>query len=228
VSEQLSESETPLEERAEALKLAALAAHGYLGPDGALLDKKIEDTLYNRVVTAEAHKTSERKAVTVRRTELTKTLVPNMPGPGEYDDAEDPEAAEQAWSMVNQLVWRKCDSNAGGPIQDRLNGEHALILCRTQATGERGVWGVYVTRDWACIKADFIKPDQAKVARAIDQQARNGEMGSERLPEHGKKFRRELSAETKQVLVQGIDRISRQIEAGDLGDEDTAESDDDQ
>src|SRR5262245_32553620 len=210
MAEQVEPSpDIPVKDRAEPLKFAALAAHGYLGEEGEILDKKIEDVIYDTVVNAVCNKTGERKAVAITRTVLTKTVVPNMPGPGEFQEHEDPEAAEMAWSMVHEFVWRKCDSNASGPVQQRLNGEHALVLCRTNATGEKGVWGVYVTRSWACLKVDFIKPDQKKIERAINQMAANGEMGAERLPEFGKKFRTELSAETKRYLAGGVDKINR-------------------
>jgi hypothetical protein len=96
-----------------------------------------------------------------------------------------------------------------------LNGEQSMILCRTSATAEKGVQGVYVTSNWACILADFIQPDQKKVERAISQQAANGAMGAERLPAFAQKFRRELNAVTKGVLSTGVARIDRQIEVGD-------------
>ena len=211
--------EIPVEERADALKLAALATHGYLDPDGEILDAKIEDVIFNEVVGAVVFKTSERKTTAVTRTALTRAVVPNMPGPGDYTETDDPEAAEKAWSQVNSLVWRMCDTNADGRVQTRLNGEHSLILCRTSATGEKGVQGVYVTSNWACILTDFIQPDQKKVERAISQQAANAAMGTERLPALGKKFRTELNAATKSVLSTGVAKVDRMIEAGD-GDSD--------
>lgn len=221
--EDLPEEEAPLKERAEELEMAAYATHGLLTTEGEVLDTKIEDTLFDVIVKAEVHKTSERKTTTLTRTALTRVVVPNMPGPGEYTEQDDPEAAEQAWSRVNARVWRMCDPNSTGRIQRRLNGEHALILCRTDATSEKGVMGVYVTREWACIKADFIAPDQRAIERAIVRMAANGVMGAERLPEHGRRFRRELSAETKRVLSTGVARIDRMIEAGDDEDDDSSD-----
>jgi len=216
-------SEQEVLERAEPLKLAALASHGFLTEEGEILRARVEDVIFDRVAQAEVSKISDRKTVAVTRTALTKHVFPKTPGPGDYQQEDDPDAAEKAWSMLSEIVWRACDTNAGKPIQSRLNGTGGLVLCRTMATSERGVEGVYVTRDWACILADFVKPDQKRVARAINQQTRNAEMGAERLPRHGKKFRRELSAETKSVLDAGVSKVDRMIEAGSDTD-DTQES----
>jgi hypothetical protein len=223
----LSGNQVPVEERGLELKLAGLAVHNLLGQDGEPLIDKIEDIVFDTVVKAEVFKTSERKKTAITRTSLTRAVVPNMPGPGDYGETDDPDAAQWAWDSINSSVWRMCDANAGGRIQSRLNGEHALILCRTMATSEKGVQGVYVTRDWACIKADWITPDQQKVERAINRQARNGELGSERLPEHAKKIRRELNATTKAVLSAGVARIDRMIEAGDSGGDDSDDESED-
>jgi len=213
--EQPTPEEIPVKERAEALRLAALASHGYLAPDGEVLDSKIEDVIFDCAVKAVVSKTAERKTITVRRTALTRTVVPNMPGPGEYDEVDDPEAAALAWDLIHTDVWRMCDVNPNGRIQSRLNGEHALVLCRTKATGEKGVEGIYVTRDWACLKADFVAPDQRRVELAINRQAANAEMVAERLPEHGKKVRRELTGATKTALSTGVARVDRMIGPGD-------------
>jgi hypothetical protein len=218
--EQQDEVEVPVKERAEALKLAALATHGYLTPEGEVLDTKIEDVIFDQVVKAVVFKPSERKTTAITRTALTRSVVPNMAGPGDYSETEDPEAAELAWTMVNTDVWRMCDTNTDGRIQSRLNGEQSVILCRTGATAEKGVQGVYVTSNWTCILADFITPDQKRVERALNQQAANGAMGAERLPEYGKRFRRELNAATKTVLSTGVAKIDRQIEAADGGPDD--------
>lgn len=193
-------------ERAKPLKLAALATHGYLTEEGVVQEDKIEDVLFEKVLPAEVFKLSERKTTTITRTVLTRTVVPNMPGPGEYAETDDPLAAEFAFSMVNELVWRMCDSNVNGRIQQRLNSEHSLILCRTNSTSEKGVWGVYVTREWKCLAEDWIKPDQKRVERAINQQAANAEMGAARLPEFAKKFKRELLV-ARGVLDQGATKI---------------------
>jgi hypothetical protein len=217
-----------VKERAEPLRFAALASHGYLDPNGVVLDGKIEDKLFALVLTAECYKTAERKAKAITRTQLTRHIVPQMPGPGDYDETNDPEAAQQAWTDINELIWRQLDHNDGGRVQMRLNGEHALVLCRTDQTGEKGVLGVYVTRDWGCIQADFVKPDQRKIANAINRMAANSRMGAERLPEHDKKFKRELLSETKRALDAGVALVQRQIEAntsGDNGDDESPESD---
>lgn len=207
------EWEQPVEVRAAVLRHQAYETDGYIGDDGEFLEGKAEDTLYNAVIKAQVHKTSERKATTITRTNLTKMLVPSMAGPGEYQEAEDPEAAALAWTQVNSFVWRKMDTNASGPIQTRLNGETGLLLCRTTVTSEKGVEGVYVTDDWACIFADFISPDQKKIEAAIVKMAANGAMGATRFPEFAKKFRRELSTTTKTALDAGISKITLIIEA---------------
>jgi len=215
-----------VEERAKPLRLAALASHGYLDSDGiTVLDGKIEDKLFEIVSKAECNRTADRKTKAITRTQLTRGIVPNMPGPGDYTETDDPEAAALAWSQINTSIWRMLDMNDGGRVQTRLNGEHAVLLCRTTATSEKGVEGVYVTTDWDCIAADFVRPDQKKIVRAIDQMAANGRMATERLPEHGKKLRRELQSETKRALDSGVSLISRQIEAASEtnGDEDETE-----
>lgn len=211
-------AEPTVEERALPLFVTALLSHGYRDSEGNSFYDKIEDVIFDTVVKAVVHKLADRKALCVTRTSLTRTVVPNMTGPGDFAETDDPEASEKAWSMVNELVWRMCDSNSGGRVQDRLNGEHALVLCRTKATNERGVWGVYVTRDWKCLVEDFIKPDQQAVARALARQTKNAVLGVGRLPEHGKKFRTELNAETKNVLNTGVSKIDRMIEAADNND----------
>lgn len=224
IAELLAE-ETPVSERAEPLIKAAWQMHGLLTPEGALDDSKVEDLLYKLALTAEVSTRDERKTTAITRTNLTRAVVPHMPGPGDYDEQPDPEAAEYAWSTINTAVWRMLDHNSDGRVQQRLNGEHNLLLCRTKATAEKGVEGVYVTRNWACIQADFVKPDQTRVERAIERMSNNAEMGAERIPELGKKFRRELNDTTKQALTSGLSKVDRQIEAGTNGEEASPEDD---
>lgn len=214
----MSEEQVPVRDRATALRLAALAAHGYLDDEGFLLDDKFETDLFDFVSEAEVLKLPERKIKVKTRSVLTRHMVKDMPGPGDYEGTDDPEAAELAWSQVNAIVWRKLDVNANGPIQARFNGEGGLVLCRTSATGEKGVTGVYVTRDWGCLQADFIGPEQAAIKRKIDSFAANSKMGTERIPELGKRFKREFNAETKRALEAGLALIQRQIDAIDAGD----------
>jgi len=219
----------PVKERGEPLRLSALATHGYLDEDGEILYDLIDDKLVEKIAQAVVHKRGDRKTVAIRRTALTSTVFPNLPGPdGAFEDEADPEAAEWAWTQLNELVWRRCDANAGKPVQSRLNGSTGFLLCRTWATGEKGVQGVYVTRDWECIREDFIKPDQKKVENAIDQQSKNAEMGVERLPEFGKKFRTQLNTSTKRALASGVGRVDLLIEAGNSDSHDDDSSQDEE
>jgi hypothetical protein len=212
--DELLAEDSPVKERGEPLKLAALATHGYLDEDGEILYDKLDDVLVELVTPAVVYKRGDRKSIAITRTTLTKGVFPNMPGPGEYEETGDPEASEWAWGKLNEMVWRRCDSNEGKPVQSRLNGATGMLLCRTWATSEKGVQGVYVTRDWECIREDFIRPDQKRIENAIDQASKNAAMGAERLPEFGKSFRTQLNKNTKDTLRAGVDKLDLLIESG--------------
>lgn len=221
MSENTPEGEKlPLADRIDAIKLDALASHGYLSQKGRTLHSKVEDIVLDRMLETECFHTKERPEKSITRTALARHVFPNMPGPGEWDDTDDPEAYEEAWKRHASMVWKKTDPNREGRVQARLNGDHSLVLCRTKSgSKEQGVWSAYVTRDWKCYLSDYNEPEAEKTKARLNQQAGNAAMAAVRMPEHAKQIR-DLFANQKSELAAGTARIQRVLEAGtDDGDD---------
>ena len=82
--------------------------------------------------------------------------------------------------------------DAGGKIQQRLNSDVGLILCRTKATPD-SIEAVYVTKDLSCLLADFTGPQKDRLTRELTRFAKNLVMAVDRLPEHANRFKKEMT-----------------------------------
>jgi len=214
-----------LKERIDALEHIAYTVHGYVDDKGEHDHAKVVDMLLVKVLEAECHVRKERKKVAVKRAAMMEHTFPQVPDRGEFDEQDDPEATEGLYNRLDTRLLRFLDANHSGAVQLRLNGEHALILCRTNATDD-GSLGFYVTRDWQCLVADFTGPDKNTIEKAILRMGMNVKMAGERAPEHQKKLKRELTISVRDALAAGVAPITALIEAGVEVDPESSEDDD--
>lgn len=198
------------EELLAAAEVRALREDGYLTEDGLRDVGKIDDVLLARVLRANVTSRRDRESVAVTRAALMREVFPHLPGPGSFDEEDDPPVAAATWALLDEYLWRRLSPMHNGVIQRRLEGEN-VVLCRTQATPEKN-WAVYVTRDWGCMLADFTTPDGLGIARRVRQMGRNVAMAAERVPEHATKLRRELQQTTRDALGTASVAIDNMIE----------------
>lgn len=205
----------PLKERVDTGVALAYGQQGYV-QDGQPDQGLLSDVIYGLVTTAVVEKTAERGTKAITRTALVEKTFPNVPGAEAWDEQDDPELAEGIYKRLDGTVWRMVNDDVSGSIQERLNGDQGLILCRTQATPGKQ-WAVYVTRDLGCLLLDFSGPHKAKLKKAADRYAANLVMATDRLPQHAKKFQRELTTGMRTALDGSVAILKPAIEAATAG-----------
>jgi len=163
--------------------------------------------------------------VAITKSGLMQAAFPKVAGPDAWDEQPDPLLAAGVYSRLMGTVWRLVNDDATGQIQQRLNGDHGLILCRTNKTPS-GEWGVYVTSNISCVIMDFSGPHKAKLKKQTDNFAANLAMATSRMPEHAKKFKQELASGVRTALGSGVAILQPALEAAtaeddgeDVGDE---------
>lgn len=208
----MPQQDQEFQEKFAVAEAAVFAQHGYVAEDGSVDERGIEDKILARLLGAEAHSTGERRTVAVPREALMHDVYPNLPGEGEFSEQEDPELAEALYSKLSTSLWMMLTMNPDGAIQQRLNGDHALVLCRMPATKTRPV-SVYVTRNGKCIDEDYWAPDMKAISRALGKAARKATLVAERIPEHGPKLRRSLKSSTNNALTAADHVVRDAIEA---------------
>jgi hypothetical protein len=184
----------PAQELKERIDTAAAVAYGQAGfvkDDGAPDRGAIADTLAEMVSQAVARKKTDRSEVGITRRAVMQTLFPHVVGPEGWADEDDPALAEGVYMKLNTSVWRLMDEGPDGPVQARLNGEHGLVLCHTRVNPHR-TEAVYSTRDLACLLEDGTKKVREDEKKRADKDAAYVAMLIERVPEHGKRFNKEL------------------------------------
>jgi hypothetical protein len=179
------ETLAPLEERAEMAVAVAEAKQGYVSEDGQYQSSKVADRIYPLVKAAVAHKTAERASVGLTQRDLMKAAYPDVAGPEDWAEQDDPDLAEAVYLKLNSKVWRMTSDSPTGPLQSRLNSEAGLVLCRTRVNPNR-TQAVYVTRDRECIKKDIIEPHQEAQKRRAKIEARLAVMLIDRIPDHAR------------------------------------------
>ena len=180
-----------LVERVATAEAVAYGQQGYLTDEGEYDLPAISDVIYELVVQAVASKKNERAKVCVSRREIMDKVFPKVAGPEGWADEDDPDVAEGVYKRLDSACWRMTAMTPNGTIQQRLNSDHALVLCRTRVNPHR-TEAVYTTRDLACLLEDAIKPQRANQKARADRDAAFTAMLIERVSEHGKRFNREL------------------------------------
>lgn len=219
---------TPLNERiAEGMKFVR-NAHGYTDTETGEfhLLAFIEKLLAYVAENTQAGSLKERALVVKTRTVLMAEMYPEYPTYAECEsDDTDPDLAIGIYKSLDREMWTLLRATPTGEIQTRLNGEHGLILCRTKATPTKE-WGVYVTRDWKCIDADYLPPLKKGVAEAEGRLTASVKMAIDRIPEHTKLLRGQMLGALRDSLNRGKEEIDLYIEAGQVEDEQDDNSDD--
>jgi hypothetical protein len=204
--------EVPLSERvAEGVELA-YREHGYIDDGGERDLNAVEDKVFDLVSRAVVTRRAERGKLAVLRHTLVSTAFPNVPGPDQWAEQDEPEVAAGVYSQLDSTIWRFVDPGYNGRIQSRLNSGNGLILCRTTATPSKEA-AVYVTKDLACLVEDFSGPHKAAMKKLADRFARNLAMATDRLPEFGSKFERELTGASKAALESSMNILTPALAA---------------
>jgi hypothetical protein len=180
-----------LEDRIDTAVARAYGTAGYLTDGGDVDTTLIADKITELVLTAEVNKKNERAAKCITRRALMQHVFPRVPGPEDWAEQEDPEVAQGVYVRLDSLCWRLTAISPESAVQSRLNSEHALVLCRTKVNPHR-TDAVYTTRDLGCLLEDIVKPQRAAQKKRGDRDAALTAMLIERVPEHGKRFDREL------------------------------------
>jgi hypothetical protein len=186
-----SQLEIPLDERIATAVAVAYGEAGFATEMGRFDAAALTDALLPLILHAEAKQKSDRARVGVTRRAMMQHAFPKVLGPEDHADAEDPALAEGVYDWLDAACWRQTAMKSDGAIQARLNSEHGLVLCRTRVNPNK-TWAVYVTRDLGCLLEDAIKPQRADQKKRADRDAAFTAMLIERIPEHGKRFNREL------------------------------------
>jgi hypothetical protein len=212
-----------LKEQIDTAVAVAFGEQGYL-VEGEPSNKPLADVLERLVLGAEVEKTADRGDKAITKSALVKAAFPNVAGPDAWDEQPAPDVAAGLYSRLTGTVWRLVNDDVTGNIQQRLNGDHGLILCRTDKTPS-GEQGVYVTRNIGCVIADFSGPHKAKLKKQADNFAANLAMATGRMPEHAKKFKSELSSGVKTALGSGVAILQPALEAATAEDDDAGDDD---
>jgi|GEM_PF-5204527 len=208
-----AEQEVPeqtLEERAATAYHEACGRHGYITEEGVIDPTRVADKLFEPVSKARADKLIERRVGLTRR-KLVEIAFDDVPGPEAWDAEEDPELAEALYKRVDSLCWRQTNIHPDGPLQSRFNSELSVVMLRTKTNPDK-LDAVYVTRSMSCIMADLYKKQKADQKARADREAALTAMLIERIPEHGKRFDRELVGGLRVAL-----NSAKQISANALG-----------
>jgi len=201
-----------LKERIDQATDLAFVQHGYVVGDGEPDKRAVEDKVYGLVSVAVVDKRADRGRLAVTRRSLMSSTFPQVPGPEAWAEQQDPDLASGVYKNLDGHLWRLVSPEANGKIQVRLNGDTGLILCKTKATPNE-VDAVYVTNDLNCLLADFSGPQRTKLKKEADRFARNLAMAVERLPQHSKRFKGELTGGMKTALDAGLNTLQPALEA---------------
>ena len=187
---------------------------GYVDEEGEYDSDLLADKLLPVVARAVATRTSERAAVCVRRRTLVQHAYPDITGPEGWAEQADPVLAEKLYNQLDGDCWRLMSTGPAGKIQQRLNGEHALVLCQTQVNPDK-THAVYVTRDRGCLLEDLIKPQSANQTKRANREAALMEMLIQRIPEHGSRFHRDLRGGLTRAVNSALAITEAAVEALD-------------
>lgn len=201
-----------LKERIDQETDLAFVRHGYVVGDGEPDKRAVEDKVYGLVSVALVDKRADRGRLAVTRRSLMSSTFAQVPGPEAWAEQDDAELAEGVYNRLDGQLWRLVSPEANGKIQMRLNSDIGLILCRTKATPDE-VDAVYVTKDLNCLLADFSSPQRKRLQKEADRFATNLAMAVERLPQHARRFKGELTGGMKTALDTGLNTLQPAIEA---------------
>ena len=194
------------------------AAQGYVDAAGNTDDGQVAELVFEKVKAAVVTKLADRGKVAITRRQMMAELFPNVAGPEGWDNQDDPAVAADVYKTIDGTLWRMVADSESGLIQGRLNSELGLLLCRTWATPDK-VAAVYVTRDPQCIVADYSTATKKEMTAAVAKHARKMALAMDRLPDHARRWQRELTSGVKTALDTGTAITRPALEAATSGDE---------
>jgi hypothetical protein len=201
-------------ERVKLEKLAIFARRDMVTDTGTIdqhkVADKIEPTIFAAIVKVEA----DRSKVGIPPTRLMADHFSEVlrKDQAETDDEEELAFIGDVYGAVKDEVFRVLNIAPDAPIQSRLaaNGS-GLVLCRMKGT--RGAEEVaYVTRNRKCIDQDNNQPALKAVAKAIAKAEALTGMSMERVPEHGRWFKRQYSTVIRQSIDGADERLQLRLE----------------
>jgi hypothetical protein len=220
----LNANERTFDERVDTAVAEALGQHGYIDEQTGEFDRdRLCDALEPPIAGAVATKKSDRAKVCVMRYSLVADhAFPKVTGPEAWADHADPPFAEELYKRLDGLCWRQTQMGPGGPLQERFNSDQGLVLCRTKVNPGK-TDAVYVTRDVGCITEDLTKPMNAAQKKRADREAALVAMLIERVPEHGKRFHRDLVSGLRTALTSAETITAAALEAASFADDESDE-----
>lgn len=210
--------------------LEAYAADGFLTEDGAKDTAKVRQHVFEVVRTHKVLAWNEREAKAISRGAVVTEVFPNLAGPDQFSEAEDPQLARAIWLRIYQDLWSHLQPGASGAVQ-QLVGQamgNGYVLVRTK-TGADGIDAVYVTDNRTCIERDLLAPESASLQRKFDAVIATRGMLIHRQPDNAKRYAARFDHQVKALGAAGHDQLALAVEAsvnGDAADEDESETDD--
>lgn len=212
---------------------AAYAAEDYLQEDGSQDKGQVREHLFEVLRQAKVLSKKERSTKAISRGELVKRVFPHLPGPDDFEGAEDPQLALSVWKEIDRRLWTEAKPSADSMLQRlvAVNMGNGYVMCRTKVGADR-VDAAYITDDRACIDEDFVKPDNDSLERKLRAVTRNREMLVLRQPDNAQHWVRGYDRHVKMITDAGRQQLAITAEAaskangngdgGDNGEEDEA------
>ena len=182
-------------------------------------------TMYGPVSQSVVDSLSERPTNATTRGTLMDTTFPNLAGPNDWHNEDDPAFAEAVWKALDSKVWAQTDPGKDKPLQ-RMVGANTpdLIMCRTKVAvppSKDIVEAVYITGDRDCLVADFYSDKEKKLLRLVQNIGGNLSMVMTRQPDHADFFNKRFKRSMRLALNKGEAEILPALEAahGDKDDE---------
>jgi hypothetical protein len=201
----------------DVIETAVILAHareGYVKPDGSVDNLARIKAVFPIVNAAVVEELKERTAKAVKRSDLVSQVFPNLPGPDEWGETDNPLLAEAVYGKIDSKVWNDVKIDTSGKVQQMVgvqNGTPAMVLCQTKITKDQ-LDAVYVTRNLKCILADNSARMKKAEKRKADQHAVNVGMWMERIPDDAERLDRDYKAGMKAAMASGQAIVTEALE----------------
>lgn len=175
---------------------------GFTKSDGTRDRSKFRSTILDFIMKAKVLRKEDKLKKSITKGDLTKAVFPGMATPEDID--QDDLLAISVWKKIVAEVWGETKTDAGSILQ-RMIGVHmgnGYVMCRTKI-GTDKVDAVYVTDNYALIKADNIRPENASLQRKATSAVRNREMIMVRHPDKAKDILNEYVRTLQAALDSG-------------------------
>jgi hypothetical protein len=185
----------------------AFADAGYLTEDGAQSMVKMTARVFEIVAAHRVTSGRDKAANAITRGQLADEVFPGLTSPADA-------LGEAVRTKVAGMVWQQTRTGADGNVQrlvgDLNGGELIMVRCRL---GADRTPAVFVTADFATIKADYIGPEEIEIDRRLARLVENREMLIRRQPANARKVRNAYTRHMNLAITAGKERLDLAIEA---------------